>query len=85
MFQVQLPSTVMKFYYNGACTALMALSKFIIINNELMKKYPDLVPEQSPLIILDSKSDVCMSKNGKETKHTRHITRRINVDRNGEY
>ena len=33
---------------------------------------------------MDSKSDVCMDKNGKDTKHTRHISRRINFVRNGE-
>ena len=36
------------------------------------------------MIILDSKSDVCMANNGKDTKHTRKITRRMNFVRNGE-
>ena len=27
---------------------------------------------------------MCMSKNGKDTKHTRHISRRIHSIRNGE-
>ena len=33
---------------------------------------------------MDSKSDVCMAKNDKDTKHTRHIARRINFVSNGE-
>ena len=36
------------------------------------------------MIVLDSKSAMCMAKNGKDTKHTRHIARRINLVRNGE-
>ena len=43
----------------------------------MLKKDPDLVPEQAPLIILDIKSDMCMSKNGNYTKQTGHIVRRI--------
>ena len=45
---------------------------------------PDIVPEEAPLIILDSKSAVCMSKNGKDIKHTSHIARRVHFVRNGE-
>ena len=33
---------------------------------------------------MDIKSDACMSKNGKDTKHTRHISIRVNFVRNGE-
>ena len=36
------------------------------------------------MIVLDNKSDMCMTKNGKDTKHTRHIARRIHLVRNGE-
>ena len=43
-----------------------------------------MVPKEGPLIVLDSKSDVCMAKNGKDTKHTRHIARIMNFVRNGE-
>ena len=43
-----------------------------------------MVPEQAPLIILDSKSVICMSKNGKDTKHTRNISRIIHFVRNGK-
>ena len=41
-----------------------------------------MVPEQAPLVILGSKSDVCMSKNGKDTKQTRHISIIIHYVRN---
>ena len=43
-----------------------------------------MVPFQSPLIILDSKSDMCMSKNGKDNQTTRHIYRIIQFVINGE-
>ena len=50
----------------------------------MLNNNPDIVPEEVSLIVLDSKSDVCMSKNCKDTKHTRHIARKINFVRNGE-
>ena len=49
-----------------------------------MNKDPDTVPEEAPLIILDSKYAVCMAKNGKDTKHTRHIAMIMHLVRNGE-
>ena len=36
------------------------------------------------MIVLDSKSSMCMANNGKDTKYTRHIARRMNLVRNGE-
>ena len=36
------------------------------------------------MIVLDSKSAMCMANNGKDTKHTRHIERRMHLVRNGE-
>ena len=36
------------------------------------------------MIVLDSKLAMYMAKNGKDTKHTIHIARRINFVRNGE-
>ena len=36
------------------------------------------------MIVLDSKSAICMAKNGKDTKHTRHIARRMHFLRNGK-
>ena len=43
-----------------------------------------MVPKEAPLIVLDSKSAMYMDKNGKYTKHTRHIVSRMNFVRNGE-
>ena len=63
--------------YNTVCTVGMNLSQFSMLNNELFNKDPDVVPEQAPIVIFDSKSAVCMNKNGKDTKHTIHITRRM--------
>ena len=41
--------------YNVSCTTGMELAHFIMLNNELMNKDPDVVPEQILLIILDRK------------------------------
>ena len=49
-----------------------------------MNKYPGIVPEEAPLIILDSKLAVFMANNGKDNKHTRYITRRVYFVRNGK-
>ena len=62
----------------------MDLSHFRILVNELLNKGHYIVPNEAPLIILDIKSDMCMDKNGRDTKHTRHISRRMNFVRNGE-
>ena len=55
-----------------------------IINKEPMNKDKYMFTEQAPLIILYRKSAVCMTKNVKETKHTRHIDRIIHFVRDGE-
>ena len=52
----------------------MALAHFRMLIHELLNKDPDIVPEEAPLIVLDSKSDMCMSKNGKR-KMKSHILR----------
>ena len=62
----------------------MALAYSRILIHEFLKKDPDIVPEEAPLVVLDSKSDMFMANNGKDTKHTRHIARRIDCVRNGE-
>ena len=62
----------------------MDLSHFRMLIHEFFNKDQDIVPEEVPLIILDSKSNVCMDKNGKDTKHTRQNARRINSLRGGE-
>ena len=43
-----------------------------------------MVTEETPLIILDIKSAMCMASNGKDTKHTIHIVRIIHFVSNGE-
>ena len=62
----------------------MALAHFSMLIHELLNKDPGIVLEEDPLIFLDSKYAMCMDKNGKDTKHTRHIARRMNFVRNGE-
>ena len=62
----------------------MYLAHFKMLVAELLNEDPDMVPKEAPLIVLDSKSDMCMDKNGRDTKHTRHISRRMNFVRNGE-
>ena len=64
--------------YNVACTAGMVLANFRMFIHKLLNKDPDIVPYSSSLIILDSKSAVCMSNNVKDNKHTRHVARRVN-------
>ena len=59
--------------YNEAYTAGMALAHFIMLFHEFLNEYPDMFPKEANLIFLDSKSAMCMAKNGKNTKHTRHI------------
>ena len=63
--------------YNTEFTAGMALAYFIMLIHELLNKDPEIVPEEATLIVLYIKSDMCMSKNGKDTKNTRHIARRM--------
>ena len=62
----------------------MALSHFRMLVHELLNEDPDMVPKESPLIVLDSKSAIFMAKNGRDTKHTRNIARRMHFLRNGE-
>ena len=70
--------------YNAACTAGMDLAHFRMLIHELVNKDPDIGLEEAPLIVLDSKSAVCMANNGKDTKHTRYIARIIHLVRNEE-
>ena len=64
--------------YNAAYTSGMALEHFRMLNDEFWDKDRYVIPEQAPLIILDIKSAICVVNNGKDTKHTIHISRRIN-------
>ena len=65
--------------YNTACTAGMDLAHFRMLIYESLNKDTDKVTEEALLIELDSKSDICISDNGKDTKHKMHIARRINL------
>ena len=62
----------------------MTLAYFRMLINEFLNKDPEIVTEEAPLIILDSKSAVFMAQDVKGTKHTRYIYRRVNFVRNGE-
>ena len=62
----------------------MDIAHFRMLIHELLNKDPDIVTEESPLIVLDRKSAMCMANNGKDTKHTRHIARIMHLVRNGE-
>ena len=62
----------------------MDLAHFRMLIHDFLNKYPYIVPEEAPLIVLGSKSAMCMAKNGKDTKHTRHIARRMHLVRNEE-
>ena len=62
----------------------MDLAYFRVLIHELLNKDPDKVPEEGPLIILDSKYAVFIANNGRDTNHNRHIARRVNFVRNGE-
>ena len=76
--------SIAKSNYNSACTAVMALAHFRMLVHELLNEDPDTVPKEAPLIVLNSKSAMFMANNGKDTKHTRHIARRMHFVRNGE-
>ena len=57
----------------------MALAHLRMSIHEFFNKDPDIFPEEGLLIILCIKSDVCMTKNGKDTNHIRHIYRRVHL------
>ena len=52
--------------------------------HEMLNKDTDKVPQESPIIILDIRSAVCMDNNDKDANKTRHISIRVNFVRNGE-
>ena len=70
--------------YNALCTVGMSLAHFRMPVHELLNGDPDIVPKEAPLIVLDNKYSMYIAKNGKGTKHTRHIARRMHFIRNGE-
>ena len=61
----------------------MSLAHFRVLIHEFLNKDSDIVPEEAPLIVLDSKSAMCMDKNGNDTKQTRHIANIIYFVSNG--
>ena len=61
----------------------MALAHFKMLVHEILNEDPDMVPKEAPLIVLERKCAMCMAKNGRDTKHTRHISRRMHIVRNG--
>ena len=62
----------------------MALAQLRMLIHEFLNKDTYIVPEEDPLILLYSKSDMCMAKNVKDTKHTRHISIMMHFVRSGE-
>ena len=70
--------------YNAACTEVMDLPYFRMLIHEWFNKDTDIVTQAEPLIILYIKSDFYIYKNGKDTKHTSNISRRVHFVRNGE-
>ena len=70
--------------YNVAFTAGMDLAHFSKLVHELLNQDPEMVPREAPLIVLDSKSSMFMANNGKDTKHTRNIARRMHFVKNGQ-
>ena len=62
----------------------MALENFRMLIRELLNKYTDIFQKEAPLNILNSKSAVCMTDNGKDTNHTRQIFRRVHFVSNVE-
>ena len=62
----------------------MDSAHFRVLINELLNKDSDIVPEEAPLIILDSRYSICMDNNGKDTNHNMHVARRVHFLRNGE-
>ena len=79
-----VPQSSAESEYNAACTAVMALAHFRMLIHEFLNKDPDIVPEEATLVFLGSKYAMYMAKNGKDTKHTRHIARRMHFVRNEE-
>ena len=62
----------------------MDLAHLRMLINEFLNKDPEIFPEESPLIVLDSRSAIYTANNGKDTKHTRHYARGMHFVRNGE-
>ena len=53
----------------------MDLTHFRMLILKLFNKDTHIVPEEVPLIVLDSNYTMCMDNNGKDTKQKRNIAR----------
>ena len=62
----------------------MALAHFRMLIYEFLNKDQDILPKAVTMIVLDSKSTLCIANNGKDTTQTRHISSRMHLVRNGE-
>ena len=62
----------------------MSLTHLRMLIHDFFNKDQYIVPEEILLIILDRNYAVCMANHDKDTKHTRHILRRIRFVTNGE-
>ena len=62
----------------------MDLAHFRMLIHKLLNKYPDIVPEEAPLIILYRISVFCIANTDKDSKHTRNIAIRVHFVKNGE-
>ena len=51
----------------------MDVARFRMLIHEFFNNYPDIVPEEASVIILDSKSSMYMAKTGKGNKHTKTL------------
>ena len=80
---IPVPPSSAQSEYNASCTTEMDSAHFRVLIHELLKRDTDIFLEEYPIIILDSKYAVCMANNGNYTKHTRHVSRRLYLLRNG--
>ena len=55
-----------------------------MVTNELTGTEPDEFGNPPVLILLDSESAIAMSRNQRDSKHTRHIERRVHYVRQGQ-
>ena len=55
-----------------------------MVTNEFTGVDPDSFGKPPVLILLDSESAIAMSKNQRDSKHTRHIERRVHYVRQGQ-
>ena len=69
--------------YNACAVAAMAVAHSRMLVNELNGVNPDEYGEATKILV-DNTSAKAMAQNDKDTKHTRHIARRVHYVRNGQ-